>query len=117
MQRFERAGEGLKYIEDEVDEKGEHANLVYIANYGGKEVPLMTGDGEYVGRFIQLQKIDAYTTEITSRTPGANKTGRGGVSVTFKHVVSRDGKTRTITISSSTRAGYSTDDIRVYEKQ
>ena len=117
MQRFERAGEGLKYIEDEVDEKGEHANLVYIANYDGKEVPLMTGSGEYVGRFIKLKKIDAYTTEITSRTPAASKTGRGGVIVGFRHVISKDGKTRTITLSNSARPGQPIEDTRVYEKQ
>ena len=117
MQRFERAGDGLKYIEDEVNEKGEHTTLVYIANYDGKEVPLMTGSGEYVGRFIKLKKIDAYTTEIISRTPSATKTGKGGVILTFQHVVSKDGKTRTITVADTSRPGKPGDDIRVYEKQ
>lgn len=83
----EVAGAGIKITVDDLHGKVRH--WYYIANYDGKDSPIV-GDSDFNDVTVALTRVDAHTTIGVfkkSRTPQYTETS----------VVSNDGKTMTIT--------------------
>jgi hypothetical protein len=101
--RYEPDGtDGVKATAHVVDAEGREINFQYSLKYDGKFYPVIGDPGRDM---TSLKRIDAYTGV------GANMKG-GKVINTSRHVLSKDGRTLTVTL---TRAGI--NEVRVYEKQ
>ena len=83
---------------------------MYVAKDDGKEYPLVIQGADDLGS-ITLKAVDAFTTEQTEKH-------EGNVSSTATRVLSRDGKTLTLTVKL--RGGGETGemiDVMVFDKQ
>ena len=90
-----------------VDAQGKPTLIEFTANYDGKDYPLK---GYPDWDSIALKRIDAYTTEFTQ--------SRGGkVTLSARRVVSKDGKTMTITGKGTSAKGEPVDLAIVLEKR
>ncbi|OFW37778.1 MAG: hypothetical protein A3J28_01915 [Acidobacteria bacterium RIFCSPLOWO2_12_FULL_60_22] len=100
--------DGLKVTNDRVNEQGAPLHITYTAEYDGKDYPV-TGDPSR--DTVSMKRIDAYTVEGTSKKAGK-------VTVIFRHVVSKDGKTLTITQRGANAPGPPTNAfVIVFDKQ
>jgi hypothetical protein len=81
---------------------------VFTANYDGKDNPI-TGNCPY-GDSVASTRVDANTTKNVYKKGGT-------VTVSQTHVVSADGKTDTITNTSTNAEGKTVTSVRVYDKQ
>jgi hypothetical protein len=109
MNKYEPSGaNGVKLITDSVNAKGE-ANHEEIANtFDGKEYPAPNFAGG--GTMMMNKRINAYTTVRTLR--------KGGKVVnTLRRVVSKDGKTMTVTQKGTDAEGKPVSTVQVYDKQ
>jgi hypothetical protein len=102
---------GLKATVSGVDGNGNKMAYGYTAYFDGKDVP-ETGAGtpngaDTVGGF---KRVDPYTTESVSKKAGK-------VVQRTRRVVSKDGKTLTITSTGTNEKGQATNTVTVYEKQ
>lgn len=104
---IEAAGAGTKVVVDQVMADGTKRHWEFTANYDGKDTP-MTGntDADTVAR----TRINDTTVQSTSK--------KGGKVVTTQtSVVSKDGKTRTVTTKGVNASGQVVNNVAVYEKQ
>jgi len=90
-----------------VDSKGNPTLIEFTATYDGKDCPLK---GYPDWDSIAMKRIDAYTTEFT-QSRGAK------VTLTGKRVVSKDGKTMTVTAKGTSAKGEPVDLAMVFEKR
>ena len=106
--RFEPFGNnGLRVTIDTVEASGEVSKHTYVANYDGKDYAV-TGDP---GRdTVALKRIDLLTLEYTNKKAGK-------VINTYREVIARDGKSRTITQKGMSSRGVLVDNEIVYDKQ
>jgi hypothetical protein len=104
---FEAAGQGLKATTKGIDSSGKPTMTTYTANYDGKDYPV-TGNPDW--DMVSLKRIDANTVEFTRKSAGK-------VVQTATSVVSKDGKTRTITSTGVNAQGQKINNIGVYEKK
>ena len=106
--KFESAAnDGLKLTNDGVNAKGEKDHTDESFAQDGKEhkVPDSPDADTRINR-----RVDANTTETITK--------KGGQTVqTIRRVVSKDGKTLTITVKGKTPSGAPLDDVRVFDKQ
>jgi len=85
---FER--DGVKFTIDTTNADGTHTTGGYSGHFDGKDYPVMGTNADAVS----LKRLDAYTFEATLK--------RGGKVVNVvRHVVSKDGRTLTTTVSGS----------------
>jgi hypothetical protein len=98
-------GDGLKHKIERLNEKGDVIAVggQWIAKYDAAD-HLSGGEGE---SRVSLKRIDAYTSEMTEGVPGKPL-------LLFKQVVSKDGKTLTITRQTE---GQDAIDVLVHDKQ
>jgi len=59
---------------------------------------------------VSYKKIDDYTYEVTAKLKGKTLN-------VARHVISKDGKTRTVTTTGTNAQGQKLNDITVFEKQ
>jgi hypothetical protein len=104
---FEAAGQGLKVTTKGTDSTGKPTMTEYTANYDGKDYPV-TGSPDW--DMVSLKRINANTVEFTRKKAGK-------VVQTATSVVSKDGKTRTITSKGVNAQGQKINNIGVYEKK
>ena len=106
--KIEPAGSNaFKLTNDAVLADGKKTHVVETFIQDGKDHPLH--DNPNADTQVNRQ-IDMYTTETINK--------KGGKTVqTLKRVVSKDGKTMTITIKGATPSGAPLDDVRVFDKQ
>ena len=98
---------GVKFASEGMDAQGEPIHSEYSANYDGTDYTV-TGDPTH--NSVSMRRIDAYTTEVTSR--------RNGQALwTSRSEVSKDGKTLTITQKGTTAQGQSVNNVLVFDKQ
>jgi hypothetical protein len=113
-QKIEAVENGVKMVADGVNAKGQKTHNEYTVSYDGKEYPQHpTLDGKPIpdaSDTISTKKIDDYTYETTAKRKGV-------VLVTIKEVISKDGKTRTGTITGKNAQGQEVNNVVVYEKQ
>jgi hypothetical protein len=98
---------GVKFTASGVDARGNPIHIQYTANFDGKEYPV---SGNRNSDVLWLKRIDPYTVE------GENKKA-GKVIRSFRRVVSRDGKTLTVTEKGTDVNGVVSENVVVYDRQ
>jgi hypothetical protein len=104
---LEAAGEGVKATTKGIDSAGKPTMTTYTANYDGKDYPV-TGNPDW--DMLSLNRINANTVEVTRKRAGK-------VVQTATSVVSKDGKTRTMTTTGVNAQGQKIKNTAVYEKK
>ena len=99
--------DGLKYSADGVGPDGKPTHAEFQAKFDGKDVPFK---GNPDADTLAYKRIDANTLEATTKM-------KGKTTLTAKVVVSKDGKTRTVTQTGTDAQGRTTKNVLVYEKQ
>ncbi len=112
--KFEAVEGGIKLTADGVDSQGKKTHNDYTAKYDGKDNPthpMLDGKPNPNGAdAVSYKKIDDYTYEATTKL-------KGKVLTVAKHVISKDGKTRTVTTTGTNAQGQKVNDLTVFEKQ
>lgn len=104
---YEAAGDQIKITVEGVDESGKAVNNEWTGKFDGNDYPV-TGESNADAR--SYKRIDANTLEIANKKAGkATMTGR--------IVVSKDGKTRTVTTTGTDAQGKKVTNVAVYDKQ
>ena len=104
---FEAAGQGVKVTTKGTDSAGKPTGTTYTADYDGKDYPV-TGNPAW--DMVSLKRVDANTVEFTRKRAGK-------VVQTATSVVSKDGKTRTITATGVDAQGQKIKNVSVYDKK
>jgi ABC-type transport system substrate-binding protein len=104
---FEENAEGVKRTGESIDADGNKTSFEYTAKYDGKDYPV---SGSELYDAIALKRLDDHTVESTLKKSGK-------VMTTARRVVSKDGKTMTLTITGINAKGEKIKNIAVYEKQ
>ena len=104
---FEAAGQGLKVTTKGTNSAGQPTMTEYTANYDGKDNPV-AGNPDWDS--VALKRINANTVEYTRKRAGK-------VVQTATSVISKDGKTRTITSTGVNAQGQKIHNVGVYDKK
>ena len=104
---YEAAGDGVTRTGETVGADGQTTSFSYTAQYDGKDYPV-TGNPN--ADTITLKRINAYTSEATLKKGGK-------VVLTARRVVSKDGKTLTLTLKGTNAQGQQINTVSVYDKQ
>lgn len=105
--KYEANGpDGVKFTNDTVNADGTKVQAEYSVKFDGKKVPVK---GDPLRDMTTNKRVDANTTSGVS-------TLKGKPASSFRRVVSKDGKTLTITVKG-TQDGKPYDQVMVYDKQ
>jgi len=104
---YEETSDGIKRTCEIVDADGNKTSFEYTAKYDGKDYPVTGSD---TIDMIALKRINEHTTQATLKKSGK-------VVSTARRVVSKDGKTLTLTITGTNAKGQKMKNIAVYDKQ
>jgi hypothetical protein len=104
---YEAAGDQTKVTVDGVDESGNAVHNEWTGKFDGKEYPV-SGDATSDTRSYRM--INKNTLSLTGKKSGK-------VTLTGRIVVSRDGKTRTVTTTATNAQGKKVRNVTVYDKQ
>ena len=105
--KIEAAGKGEKVTADGVRGDDTPIQVVYTAQYDGKDHPIT---GSPMADTVSLKRLDANTTERTDKKAGK-------VVQTLTRKLSSDGKTMTVTIKGTDAEGRPINNLAVLEKQ
>lgn len=105
--------EGIKVTTDGMNAKGEETHGEYTAKLDGKDYPwkgTVAGKPSTEQDAVSWKKIDEWTYENTSKLKGKT--------LTVSHVViSKDGKSRTNTVTGTNAQGQTVNSVIRYDKQ
>ena len=101
------SGQDVKATTKGVDSAGKPTAAEFTINYDGKDRP-MTGNPD--ADTLSLKRVDAFTTEFTQKRAGK-------VVMTGTRIISRDGKTMTITTKGTDATGRTINDVAAFEKR
>ncbi len=104
---YEAAGDSIKVTVDGVLADGKPAHNEWTGKFDGKDYAV-TGDPNSDMR--AYKKVNDHTMELTVKKGGK-------ATVTGRIVVAADGKSRTVTTTSTDAAGKKTTSMAVYDKQ
>ena len=104
--KLEMLKDGLREIVDRVNADGTTTHWDVIAKFGGKDTPI-SGDPDR--DTVAIKKIDDYTMEVVNKKAGK-------VTTSMKLVVSKDGKSRTNTVTGKTATGADINNILFFDK-
>jgi hypothetical protein len=105
--KFEATADGIRLTSDAVDSEGKAAHAVYVSKFDGKDVPW---EGNPDADTASAKKIDDNSYE--------NIWKKGGkTTITAKGVVSKDGKTLTVTLTGTDSKGRAVNNTAVYDRQ
>ena len=104
---YEAAGDQIKVTVDGVDENGGAVHHEWTGKFDGKEYPV-TGDPNSDARSYRM---------VGKRTLQLKATKGGKQTLTGRIVVSADGKSRTLTTTSTNAQGKKVTNVAVYDKQ
>ena len=105
--KIDSDADNIKLSSDGIDAAGNPTHVEFTAKYDGQDYPIT---GVPNADTIALKRIDASTTESTSKKAGQ-------VVMTVRSVVSKDGKTRTSTFKGTDNQGRDVNNVVVYDKQ
>lgn len=111
--KFEATQDGVKTVTDGVDSQGRKTHSEYTAKFDGKDVPwkgTIDGKPSPDQDAVAWKKIDDYTYELTNKL-------KGQVLTSQRTVISRDGKSRTNTLTGKNAQGQTVSNTVVYDKQ
>lgn len=100
-------GNGIKLTAQITRADGTKVTESYAGTFDGKEFSV-GGDANVDAAY--LKRIDAHTMERINKKAGKPTTS-------MKYVVSKDGKTKTVTITGTTSQGEPVNTVLVFEKQ
>ena len=104
---IEAAGDAEKVTSESVSATGQKSSTTYTAPYDGKPHPLK---GSEIADTVTLKRVDSHTTERVD--------SKAGKSVqTYSRVVSKDGKTMTVTVKGTDAKGQAVSNVVVFEKK
>jgi hypothetical protein len=104
---YEASGDGVKRTGQTVAADGQTTSFSYTAQYDGKDYPISNNPNADT---IALKRINEYTSEATLKKGGKMTT-------TARRVVSKDGKTLTLTLKGTNAQGQAVNNVSVYERQ
>ena len=104
---YEAAGEGVKVTAKGIDAAGNTTSTTYTANYDGQDYKV-SGNRDW--DMISLKRVNPHTVEFTRKKAGK-------IVQTGSNVVSKDGKTRTITATGIDSLGRRIRTVGVYERK
>lgn len=104
---YEPAGDQIKVTVDGVDENGNAVHNEWTGKFDGKGYPV-TGDATSDTR--SYRTINKNTLALTGKKGGK-------VTLTGRIVVSRNGKTRTVTTTTTNAQGKKVTSVAMYDKQ
>jgi hypothetical protein len=104
---YEAAGDQIKVTVDGVDENGNAIHNEWTGKFDGKDYPV-TGDATSDTRSYRM--INKNTLALTGKKGGK-------VTLTGRIVVSRNGKTRTVTTTTTNAQGKKVTNVAMYDKQ
>ena len=104
---YEASGDQTKVTVDGVDENGAAVHNEWTGKFDGKDYPV-TGDANSDARSYRM--INKNTLAMTVKKDGK-------ATVNGRIVVSRDGKTRTVTTTATDAKGKKVTNVAVYDKQ
>ena len=104
---YEPAGDQVKVIVDGVDESGNSTHSEWTGKFDGKEYPV-TGDANADVRSYRV--INKNTMSLTGKKGGKT-------TLTGRIVVSRNGKSRTVTTTATNAQGKKVTTVAFYDKQ
>lgn len=114
MQKIAAVDNGIKVTADGENSEGKKTHNEYTAKFDGKdypEHPMLDGKPNQDGAdMVAWKKIDDYTYEATAKQ-------KGKVLTTTRHVISKDGKSRTATATGKNAQGQTVNNVVVWEKQ
>jgi hypothetical protein len=105
--KIEAQENGLKITIDGIDAEGKAIHIEFAPKYDGKDYP---ATGLPYGDAVSLKRIDSSTIEAVTKKEGT-------VVMTSKSVVSKDGKTRTVTQTGKNAMGQDVKNTIVCDKQ
>jgi hypothetical protein len=105
--KLEAAEDGVKYTADGIGADGKPTHAEFMAKYDGKDYPFK---GNPDADTISYKRIDANNVEAVTKK-------NGKTTITGKVVVSKDGKTRTLTLTGKNAQGQDVNNTVVYDKQ
>ena len=103
---IEAAGDAEKVTSEMVTATGK-SSTTYTAPFDGKPHPLK---GSETADSVTLKRIDSHTTERVDSKAGKPVT-------TYRRVVSKDGKTMTVTVKGTDAKGQAVNNVAVFEKK
>jgi hypothetical protein len=103
----EAAGQGMKTTATGHDASGKPISVTFVATFDAKDFTV-SGSPDYDTQ--AYRRIDANSLEVTRKKAGK-------VVQTGTNVVSKDGKTRTISITGVDAQGRKINNVSVYEKK
>jgi hypothetical protein len=104
---FAETAAGVHRTGESINADGSKTSFEYTAKYDGNDYPIK---GTQIYDAIAIKRIDDQTSEATLKKGGK-------VVATAKRVLSKDGKTMTLTISGTSAKGEKSTNVSVYEKQ
>jgi hypothetical protein len=104
---YEAAGDQIKVTVDGVDENGGAVHSEWTGKFDGKDYPV-TGDANSDTRSYRM--INKNILSLTGKKGGK-------VNLTGRIVISRSGKSRTVTTTSTSPEGKRITNVAVYDKQ
>lgn len=104
---YAASGDSVKITVDGVDKDGKPAHNEWTGKYDGKDYPV-TGDPNSDTR--AYTKVDDHTLTFNAKKGGK-------VTVNGKVSISADGKTRTVSVTSTDASGKTSDSTAVYNRQ
>ncbi len=104
---YEETADGIKRTGESISAEGTKTVFEYTAKYDGKDYPVTGSD---VFDTVALKRINANTVAATLKKSGK-------VVATARRVVSKDGKTLTLTNNGTNAKGEKMHNVLVYEKQ
>lgn len=105
--KIEAHGDGIKVAVDGVSGDSTKHSYSYTANYDGKDYPVT---GNPAADTIAYKRIDDNTVEVTTKKGGK-------VSANIKIVVSKDGKSMTVTSKGQNEKGAPFTNVAAYDRQ
>jgi hypothetical protein len=103
---FVMTGKDIKAITKGVDSTGQAYTEEWIVIYDGKDHPIDNPNADTVAR----RRIDPYTVELTQKKAGK-------IVITGSRIISKDGKTMTITEKGVDAQGRKVDTVEVFERR
>jgi hypothetical protein len=101
------AGENLKFTSDGVDAGRRPWHSEYTAKFDGKDYPI-SGSQDFDS--ISLKRVSPFVLEVTMKKAGK-------VVITGTRVISKDGKTATVTNTRTNAKGEEVSNIQIFIKQ
>ena len=98
---------GEKFTADGIDAQEAPTHIEYAARYDGTDYALA---GDPICDSVSMRRLDDYTTEVIGRQSGR-------VVWTSRRVVSKDGRTLTITQKGPNPGGKALNNVMVFDKQ